>query len=62
MAERADFTPLRRIVARFRTEADLNVWLRRQSAVDLRRLAAGDDVVFQVLMSAREDARKAVQH
>ena len=62
MAEHADFTPLRRIVARFRSEADLNAWLLKRTAVELRRLAGGDDVVFQVLMSAREDARKALQH
>lgn len=51
--------PLRRIVARFRTERELHAWIRGRTTGDLKRLAAGDPVLLQVLTQIREDARAA---
>ena len=53
---------LRRIIAGFRSEDELNRWVRDRTVDDLRRLAAGDDVMLQVLLSARSDARAAAKH
>lgn len=53
---------LRNIVAGFKSEDELNQWVRQRSIPELRRLAAGDDIMLQVLLSTREDARGATQH